>query len=68
MGGRRAFPYVLRTVGCVGVGLVTLRRQEVQGVIDRLAERFDLTIEMEEAAREAVTFKLPRVLSEAESA
>ena len=40
----------------------------VQGVINRLAERFDLTIEMEEAAREAVTFKLPRLLSEAESA
>ncbi|MDP3384781.1 MAG: 4-hydroxy-3-methylbut-2-enyl diphosphate reductase, partial [Phenylobacterium sp.] len=40
----------------------------VQGVIDRLAERFDLTIEMEEAAREAVTFKLPRLLAEAESA
>jgi 4-hydroxy-3-methylbut-2-enyl diphosphate reductase len=39
----------------------------VQGVINRLAERFDLTIEMEEAAREAVTFKLPRLLSEAEA-
>ncbi len=37
----------------------------VQGVLDKLAERFDLTIEMEEAAREAVTFKLPRLLTEA---
>ena len=37
----------------------------VQGLLDKLAERFDLTIEMEEAAREAVTFKLPRLLTEA---
>lgn len=40
----------------------------VQGVIDKLAERFDLSIEMEEAAREAVTFKLPRLLAETETA
>lgn len=37
----------------------------VQGLLDKLAERFDLTIEMDEAAREAVTFKLPRLLTEA---
>jgi 4-hydroxy-3-methylbut-2-enyl diphosphate reductase len=35
----------------------------VQGVIDRLAERFDVTVEEVDAARETVTFKLPRVLA-----
>ena len=35
----------------------------VQGVIDRLAERFDVTVEEVDAARETVTFKLPKVLA-----
>ena len=35
----------------------------VQGVIDRLAERFDVTVEEADAARETVTFKLPRALA-----
>ncbi|MBI1196908.1 MAG: 4-hydroxy-3-methylbut-2-enyl diphosphate reductase [Phenylobacterium sp.] len=35
----------------------------VRGVIDRLAERFDVTVEEVDAARETVTFKLPRVLA-----
>jgi 4-hydroxy-3-methylbut-2-enyl diphosphate reductase len=36
----------------------------VQGVIDALAARFDVTVEELGPAREAVTFKLPRVLTE----
>jgi 4-hydroxy-3-methylbut-2-enyl diphosphate reductase len=36
----------------------------VEGVLDWLAERFDLDIATEETARETVTFKLPRVLTE----
>jgi len=35
----------------------------VQGLIDRLAEVFEVTLEEVEAARETVTFKLPRVLA-----
>lgn len=35
----------------------------VQGVIDRLGARFDVTVEEIDAARETVTFKLPRVLA-----
>ncbi|HVI32512.1 4-hydroxy-3-methylbut-2-enyl diphosphate reductase [Phenylobacterium sp.] len=35
----------------------------VQGLIDRLAEVFDITLDEVEAARETVTFKLPRVLA-----
>ncbi len=35
----------------------------VQGVIDRLAEHFDVTVQEVEAARETVSFKLPRVLT-----
>jgi 4-hydroxy-3-methylbut-2-enyl diphosphate reductase len=35
----------------------------VQGVIDRLAERFDLTVEEIEATRETVSFKLPRAVA-----
>jgi len=35
----------------------------VRGVIDRLAERFEVTVEEVDAARETVTFKLPRVLA-----
>ncbi|MDP1738453.1 MAG: 4-hydroxy-3-methylbut-2-enyl diphosphate reductase [Caulobacter sp.] len=35
----------------------------VQGVIDRLATRYDLTIEEVAPTRETVTFKLPRVLT-----
>ncbi|WP_374472197.1 4-hydroxy-3-methylbut-2-enyl diphosphate reductase [Phenylobacterium sp.] len=35
----------------------------VQGLIDRLAEAFDVTVQEVEAARETVTFKLPRVLA-----
>ena len=34
----------------------------VQGVIDRLSESFDIRVEEVEAARETVSFKLPRVL------
>ena len=34
----------------------------VQGVIDALAARFDVTVVEDDGAREAVTFKLPRVL------
>jgi 4-hydroxy-3-methylbut-2-enyl diphosphate reductase len=36
----------------------------VEGVLDWLAARFDLDIVTEETARETVTFKLPRVLTE----
>ncbi|MGC1301742.1 MAG: 4-hydroxy-3-methylbut-2-enyl diphosphate reductase [Caulobacteraceae bacterium] len=36
----------------------------VEGVLDWLAARFDLSISTEETARETVTFKLPRVLVE----
>ena len=36
----------------------------VEGVLDWLAARFDLAIDTEETARETVTFKLPRVLTE----
>ena len=36
----------------------------VEGVLDWLADRFDLDIVTEETARETVTFKLPRVLTE----
>ncbi|MFZ5718933.1 MAG: 4-hydroxy-3-methylbut-2-enyl diphosphate reductase [Pseudomonadota bacterium] len=35
----------------------------VQGVIDRLAERFDVTVEEVDTARETVTFKLPRAVA-----
>jgi 4-hydroxy-3-methylbut-2-enyl diphosphate reductase len=35
----------------------------VQGVIDRLAERFEVTVEEADAARETVTFKLPRAVA-----
>jgi 4-hydroxy-3-methylbut-2-enyl diphosphate reductase len=35
----------------------------VQGVIDRLAETFDVQVEEIEAERETVSFKLPRVLA-----
>jgi 4-hydroxy-3-methylbut-2-enyl diphosphate reductase len=38
----------------------------VEGVLDWLSERFDLTITTEETARETVTFKLPRVLVDQE--
>jgi hypothetical protein len=34
----------------------------VQGVLQRLAQTFDLEVREEDAARETVTFKLPRVL------
>jgi 4-hydroxy-3-methylbut-2-en-1-yl diphosphate reductase len=36
----------------------------VEGVLDWLSERFDLEIDTAETARETVTFKLPRVLTE----
>ena len=36
----------------------------VEGVLDWLAARFDLLIDTEETARETVTFKLPRVLTQ----
>jgi len=36
----------------------------VKGVLDALAQRFDLQIEEAETVREAITFKLPRVLAE----
>ena len=36
----------------------------VEGVLDWLAARFDLAIDTAETARETVTFKLPRVLTE----
>ena len=35
----------------------------VQGVIDRLGERFAVTVEEVDAARETVTFKLPKALA-----
>jgi 4-hydroxy-3-methylbut-2-enyl diphosphate reductase len=35
----------------------------VQGVIDRLADRFDVTVEEVDTARETVTFKLPRAVA-----
>ena len=36
----------------------------VEGVQDWLAARFDLSIDTAETARETVTFKLPRVLTQ----
>ena len=36
----------------------------VQGVLDRLAERFTVRVEMAETAQETVSFKLPRLLAE----
>ncbi|MCO7237481.1 4-hydroxy-3-methylbut-2-enyl diphosphate reductase, partial [Cobetia sp. Dlab-2-U] len=36
----------------------------VQGVIAACGERFDVSVERIETARETVTFKLPRILSE----
>jgi 4-hydroxy-3-methylbut-2-enyl diphosphate reductase len=35
----------------------------VQGLLDRLAERFEVTLEEAEVARETVTFKLPRAVA-----
>jgi 4-hydroxy-3-methylbut-2-enyl diphosphate reductase len=35
----------------------------VQGLIERLSQSFDVTVEEVDAARETVTFKLPRVLA-----
>jgi len=35
----------------------------VQGLLDRLAERFEVTVQEAEVARETVTFKLPRALA-----
>ncbi len=35
----------------------------VQGVIDKLAERFDVTVDEVDTARETVTFKLPRAVA-----
>jgi 4-hydroxy-3-methylbut-2-enyl diphosphate reductase len=35
----------------------------VQGLIDRLSQSFEVTVEEVDAARETVTFKLPRVLA-----
>jgi 4-hydroxy-3-methylbut-2-en-1-yl diphosphate reductase len=35
----------------------------VQGVIDRLAERFEVTVKEVDTARETVTFKLPRAVA-----
>ena len=35
----------------------------VQGLIDRLSQSFDVTVEEVDAARETVTFKLPRLLT-----
>ena len=34
----------------------------VQGLIDRLAEAFDVTVEEVDTVRETVSFKLPRAL------
>ena len=36
----------------------------VQGVINACGERFDVSLDKIETARETVTFKLPRILSE----
>ncbi|MES2341954.1 MAG: 4-hydroxy-3-methylbut-2-enyl diphosphate reductase, partial [Pseudomonadota bacterium] len=36
----------------------------VQGLIDKLGETFEVTVEEVDAARETVSFKLPRVLVE----
>ena len=35
----------------------------VQGVIDRLGETFDVTVEEVDTVRETVSFKLPRALT-----
>ncbi len=35
----------------------------MQGVIARLSESFDVTVEEQDAERETVSFKLPRVLA-----
>jgi hypothetical protein len=42
-----------------------LRKSWCKGVIDALGKVFDVTIEELDAARETVSFRLPRVLTEA---
>jgi len=54
----------LEGVGVVGVTAgASAPEVLVQGVIDRLAERFDVSVEEIDAARETVSFKLPRALA-----
>jgi 4-hydroxy-3-methylbut-2-enyl diphosphate reductase len=54
----------LEGVGVVGVTAgASAPEVLVQGVIDRLAERFAVSVEEIDAARETVSFKLPRVLA-----
>ncbi|MBI1407775.1 MAG: 4-hydroxy-3-methylbut-2-enyl diphosphate reductase [Caulobacter sp.] len=52
-------------VGCVGLTAgASAPELLVQGLIDRLATRFDLTVEEVAPTRETVRFKLPRVLAD----
>ena len=54
----------LEGVGAVGVTAgASAPEVLVQGVIDKLAERYALTIEEVAPTRETVTFKLPRLLT-----
>ena len=54
----------LEGVGVVGVTAgASAPEVLVQGLIDRLGERFDVAVEEIDAERETVTFKLPRVLA-----
>ncbi len=54
----------LKGVGVVGVTAgASAPEVLVQGLIDRLGATFDVTVEEIDAARETVTFKLPRVLA-----
>jgi 4-hydroxy-3-methylbut-2-enyl diphosphate reductase len=55
----------LRGVGVVGVTAgASAPEMLVRGVLEALAQRFDLQIEEAETVREMVSFKLPRVLAE----
>ena len=48
----------------LGLEVMAWRYQLVTEVIDALKKRFDVTIEEVETAKEAVEFKVPRVLRE----
>ena len=55
----------LRGVGVVGVTAgASAPEMLVKGVLDALAQRFEIQLEEAETVREAVSFKLPRILLE----
>jgi len=55
----------MRGVGVVGVSAgASAPEMLVKGVLDALAQRFEVQLEEAEALRETISFKLPRVLAE----